>query len=490
MKDARPLPSIRRQLTIQILVGTLVMLFIAGAIFLGVIHRRLVANFDAMLGAEAATLARNAERKGRLIVWDVPDDYSVGSRENAEPAYCQMFLADGTVVGLSQTLGVDNLPRLAGRADVVWDATLPNGRHGRMLQKTFHPTADNAESQAAPDDPHEQTFTIPATLDPAGVDLVLVVARSRERLDGLITSLYVSGAAVAVGLAGALAGLVRVAIGRGLRPIAEINAQIAAIAPDALSARLQVASPPVELAAVETAVNRLLERVERAFEKERRFSSDLAHELRTPIAELRTACEVGARWPDDPESTRQFFSDTRATALHLEKIVTTLLTLSRCEEGKAPVHARRIEVQTLVRSCWQHAAADVAEKRLRFEERIAPGLTIESDEDKLEMVIRNLLENAVAHGEPGTVVECLAAATPNGVELRIINTALDLEPADLEHLFDRFWRKEAARSDRQHVGLGLAITRALCEVLGIRVQVDLRDGNRFEARLLFPDPAR
>ena len=462
------------------------MLFAAGSIFLGVIHRRLVHDFDRMLDAEAEVLVRNAERKGRIIVWDVPDTYSAGSRRNADPAYCQLFLEDGTVAGLSQTLGTDDLPRLTGRGHAVWDARLPNGRRGRLVQRMFRPVSDDTETQALAEDPHEQTFDIPAAMDPASVQLVLVVARSRESLDALLGSLYVAGGAIAVALACALAWLVRRTITRGLLPIEEINAQISAIAPDTLATRLHISAPPVELAAIEATVNRLLDRVEQAFERERRFSSDLAHELRTPIAELRTACEVGERWPDDPESARQFFHDTQAIALQLEKIVGTLLTLSRCEGGNAALQTRRIQVQALVRECWRHAAAAAAEKRLQLDERIGPELTVECDGDKLEIILRNLLENAAAHSEPGTVVECGAATTPGGVELRIVNTAKDLERADLDHIFDRFWRKEASRTDRRHTGLGLSIVRALCEMLGLRLRVDLRDGRRFEATLLFP----
>ena len=245
----------------------------------------------------------------------------------------------------------------------------------------------------------------------------------------------------------------------------------------------------MELAAIETAVNRLLDRVESAFEKERRFSSDLAHELRTPIAELRTACEVGGQWPDDVEATREFFKDTGMIALQLEKIVATMLTLSRCENGTAPVQLRRICVQTLVRECWRHSAPAAEAKRLRFDDRLAPGLAVECDEDKLGIIVRNLVENAVAHSPPDTVVECHGAATPDGVELRLVNTAKDLERADLAHVFDRFWRKDAARSDRSHIGLGLSIARGLCEMLGIRLSVDLREGRLFEARLVFPAPA-
>jgi two-component system sensor histidine kinase QseC len=75
------------------------------------------------------------------------------------------------------------------------------------------------------------------------------------------------------------------------------------------------------------------------------------------------------------------------------------------------------------------------------------------------------------------------------VELRLANSAKNLNRADLEHVFDRFWRKDAARTDRSHIGLGLSIARGMCELLGLRLSVDLRDGSLFEVRLLFPSPA-
>ena len=478
--------SIRRELTIQILAGALVLLLVAGSIFFAAIHQQLTGDFDRMLAAEAETLARNAERKNSTIVWDVPDSYSTGSREKADPAYCQLFLEDGTVAGLSKTLGVENLPRLAGRERAIWNAPLPDGRRGRLVQKIFTPAADNSESQTFTEDPREQTFAIPATMTPADVRLVLVVAHSREELDRVLRTLGLAGGAVAVLLSCGLALLVRRAVARGLRPIDEMNAQIAAIAPDALATRLQVAAPPVELAAIETAVNRLLDRVEGAFKKERQFSSDLAHELRTPIAELRTACEVGARWPDDAENARQFFNDTGAIALQLEKLVATMLALSRCESGAESVQMRSINLPSVFRESWRHSAAAAGEKKLRLDDRIAPDLAVECEGDKLGIILRNLVENAVAHSEPGTVVECGAEAIPGGVEFRLANIAKNLDHADLPHIFDRFWRKDDARTDRSHSGLGLSIARGLCEVLGLRLSVDLREDRRFEARIIFP----
>ena len=485
--------SIRRQLTIQILAGTLVLLLLAGSVLFGVIHRRLVRDFDRLMETEAAALAENTERKGRTLIFDMIAAFAEDAVGSSEAGLCELSLEDGTVVSRSPTLGMEHLPRIAGgRADAVqsWNARLPDGRRGRMLQMAFRPRSDDEQPQAPGEDPHEQIFPIPEGVDAAGVRLVLVVARSRERLDALIASLYLAGAGVAVGLSCALAWFVSRAVTRGLRPLVEINAQIAAIAPDALDTRLDVPAPPLELAAIVATLNRLLARVEKAFVRERRFSSDLAHELRTPIAELRNACEVGGRWPDDAESARHFFEDTRAIALQMETIVTTLLTLAHCESGTALVESRRIRLQDLVRECWRHAAARAAGSGLQLDDRIAPGLTVECDEDKLGLILRNLVDNAFAHSAPGSAVECRSIVTDGSVELLLVNAAHDLDREDLDHIFDRFWRKDSSRSDRQHIGLGLSIARALCELLGLTLRVALLDGHLFEARITFPAPAR
>jgi signal transduction histidine kinase len=171
---------------------------------------------------------------------------------------------------------------------------------------------------------------------------------------------------------------------------------------------------------------------------------------------------------------------------HLDKVVATMITLGRCGNGTAPVQMRRICLPALVRECWGNAAPVVKAKHLQFEDRLASDFAVECDEDKLGIILHNLVENAVAHGTPGTVVECGGGATPGGTELRLVNTAKDLERADPDHVFNRFWRKDAARS---HSGLGLSIARGLCEMLGIRLSVDLREGRLFEARLIFPAPA-
>ena len=483
--------SIRRTLTFHILAGALLMLGLAGVAFFAVINRKLEADLNRTLAADFSLLVEDAERKGHTIIWDIPAAYSASEQESGDNLYCELFLEDGTPKARSASLADDHLPFRPGSLHASWNECLPSGRRARLLSRAFAPRADDGETQHIPDDPNEQMFDLPGNGDPAKARLVLVVAREREALDDLQRVLFIAGGLVAVALSGSLACVVRMSIAQGLKPIAEINAQLAAITPDGLGTRLHIGNPPSELGAVESTVNRLLDRVEKAMERERRFSNHLAHELRTPVSELRTACEVGGRWPDDTDTVRQFFGDIEAIALQLETIVANLLTLARCESGEAASAnaGQTIDLGELVFLCWRPFAIEAEAKRLEWRPSIPAGLTIESDQAKLEFIVRNLLDNAASYAEPGTAVECSAIRTGGGVELTVVNVTDGFNEADLEHVFDRFWRKDAIQGhgSRQHHGLGLSIVRGFCDLLGLRLTVALRACRHFEVRLFFPE---
>jgi signal transduction histidine kinase len=225
--------------------------------------------------------------------------------------------------------------------------------------------------------------------------------------------------------------------------------------------------------------------------RERRFSDDLAHELRTPIAELRTISEVGGRWPEDGEAVRQFFHDTEAIAGQLESTVATLLLLARCEEGGLAVESRAVLLEKLVAESWRQVLAGTAGTAGTaiaglLENRLAPDLAVATDPAQLGMILRNLLDNALTHGVPGQPIRCSSEAMAEGVWVRLENTVADLQPEDLAHLAERFWRKEASRMDRRHVGLGLSIVQAMSRALGVRVEMELTGGTCLVVSLFFP----
>ena len=484
--------SIRAELTVRLVTGTFVMLVVASAIFGAAVHSRLVREFDRALETKARVLAVLTSRKGQSIEVDFSGEYMPEFKSEHKPEYFQILLQDGSVIETSATLGGHRLPVKPPRSNepIFLNLQLPDGRRGRLVQMALLPRAEDEDEPVARETPDEdKLFQIPSALNPASVFVILTVARSRADLDALLISLSVTLGAIGILLLLGIGLLVHLSIRKGLWPIEAINRQVSAIEPDALERRIHLPFPPKELQTILHALNNLLERLQRAFERERRFSSDVAHELRTPVAELRTACEVGERWPEDTESVRSFFYDARGIALQMERIVTSLLVLARCDNGTAPVTREAVHIASLIQECWNRASEEAKTKQLRLDLRIAPGITVSTDPEKFEMIIRNLIENAVCYSAPGGAITCATDDISPGLALAIENQAADLTNEDLEHLFERFWRKDPARSDRGHLGLGLSIVKALSKLLGIGLRINLKEGTVFEVRLSFPAEA-
>ncbi|MCB1055202.1 MAG: two-component sensor histidine kinase, partial [Acidobacteria bacterium] len=111
---------------------------------------------------------------------------------------------------------------------------------------------------------------------------------------------------------------------------------------------------------------------------------------------------------------------------------------------------------------------------------------VESDRGKLELILTNLVSNAVAYSPPGAVVETRIGRSDGEVVVAIANPAPDLEDADLPHLFERFWRKDQARTGGQHVGLGLTLVKSSADLLGLELGVELTPDRRL--RFVLPLP--
>jgi two-component system sensor histidine kinase QseC len=228
---------------------------------------------------------------------------------------------------------------------------------------------------------------------------------------------------------------------------------------------------PGELAPIAARLNELLARLEDSFERERRFSSDVAHEFRTPVAELRSLAELAIKLPD----TRAADADheTLAIALHLESILTRLLALARGEHGGLPVARERVELAALVRDVCESFREKAAARELDLKVNVPADAQAETDPVLLRSILRNLVDNAVAYAPRGGAVEVEAAADNGRLTLRIVNTTDDLEERDLPHLFERFWRKDAARTGDGHTGLGLSLARVFAEGIGCELSATL-----------------
>jgi len=251
--------------------------------------------------------------------------------------------------------------------------------------------------------------------------------------------------------------------------------------------RVNLSAVPGELDAVVSSLNRLLDKLETSLQRERRFTSDVAHELRTPVAEFRAACEVGAKWANDPALVERRFGNLRESAVNMERILSDLLDLSRLDRGTVQLEFKSTGIAALVDSCWERVCNSGIGPGRRFDNRVDRSLRLNTDPHKLEQIVLNLLNNAARYSSPGaTILGESRQVSGGGWELNFSNPTQGFDQEDLRHIFERFWRKDAARTAGGHAGLGLSIVQALADTLGIQVAADLADNGVFSIRLGFP----
>lgn len=448
--------SIRSQLTRHLVLSLAVLLGVGLAAIYATIRHALVGSFDETLRSEAFAVSALTEAEAGRVQFDFSADF-LHSYSAVNPRnYFELWDGAGTSLARSPSLRGADLPlRTDGMPDrpVYWNFKLPDGHAARALAFTFVPDpADNA----------------PARFPVSPV--YLIVAADRRELNETLGGLF---AAIAGGgglLFLAVFLVVPRVLSQGLAPLNQLGEQAARIDAASLASRLACSELPAELRPIGERLNDLLARLESSFERERRFSADLAHELRTPIAELRSLAECALKWPDTRDSASD--SDLLAIATQMETLVTRMLALARAERGQLAPNLVPVDLAFLTTRAWHPFADRAATRNLRpsFSLASAPVL---ADQVLLQSILSNLFANAVEYSPFGGVLRVTGQATANGYALQVSNLAAGLTPADMPRLFDRFWRKETARSGGEHFGLGLNLARTFAAAMGWRLTAQL-----------------
>jgi signal transduction histidine kinase len=470
--------SMRRQLVLALVGGMLAVAMVVGVGLYIYIRNALISENDTALAAKAQMAAgcvHLEQGSFRLAMTrDAVTEFSEGRR------YFQIWRADGGIFARSPSLGGDQLVPLAPTIksnDVVFsDITLPNGHMARAVLFHFVPLPDDADDIPRTD----------AERARASAGLNILAARDRAiidaRLDRIIAALVGGAMVFAAGLWAMFAATVR----RNLRPLSEIADQATRIDANSLQLRFPLKDLPVELVPICARFNDLLGRLDAAFNRERRFTADVAHELRTPIAELRSLAEVAVRWPGDSNSAAVVFGDALDIARHMERMVTTLLTLSRCDAGRMDAQMRAVDVGALVRDAWSFIETSAAGKKISAQIDVPEPCMVKSDPALLASIVSNLLGNAVEYAIAGSTIGVRANRAGPLLSLSISNLTDSLSEADLPHIFEPFWQKDSSRSHGEHSGLGLALVKAYSRILGVKLSVALSEKGVFSISLDMP----
>ncbi len=265
-----------------------------------------------------------------------------------------------------------------------------------------------------------------------------------------------------------LALLIWLAVGAGLAPLAGLAREVARRAPDNL-APLATSNAPQEVSPLLVALNRLFERLKQSLEQERRFTADAAHELRTPLAGVKTQAQVALAATAEAErrhALQQVLTGTDRAA-HL---VEQLLVLARLDPQAAIAADRPVELVPLAQQALADIAPFAASKDIEL--ALAPGEPVSTTGDALllKVLLRNLLDNAVRYTPRGGAVQVVVTASGEGPRLTVSDTGPGIPEAERERVFERFHR--GLGSGEEGSGLGLSIARRIADLHGARLSLE------------------
>lgn len=315
--------------------------------------------------------------------------------------------------------------------------------------------------------------------------VTIALARSTSNVDATIAQLRTT--VLRVGIAGLIVSLslTWLAVRFGLKPIALVTRQITGIQAHTLDQRIDtIETQPAELRPLSRTINALLQRLEQTFQRERSFSADVAHELRTPLAGLQAKLDVALSQPREADSYQQTLRDCQDITTQTSAIVDTLLATTRSSsQSNQPTES--VHLHRLIDRLCVDFEETILDRRLEIQLNIPRDVTIETDPQILAMIIRNLLDNATSYSDQNSVITIASTIITDQTEITFDNQASDLPAHDIDKVFDRFWRSDTSRAATgTHAGLGLSLTRRLVESLGGRIHASVGKG-RFTIKLSF-----
>lgn len=469
--------SIRTRLLTGTILGIVLLLTIFSLMVYIMIRSTLIKQFDTSLASIAQILAASVELDGNEIELEF-EVKQMSEFQNAEhPTYYQLWTSDGEALARSPLLKTDDLIRPEGSLNKLFfmPPLEKNGKTLRSVGLTFVPRdADNDEIDVPLPPTNNKLLTLTVARDSGNLMNQLLFLR-RLLLIASLTVILLSLLIAAI--------IVR----KGLNPLNTIAAEIATMSENNLAKRITTEHVPEEIIPIKNRLNELMSRLETSFNRERQFNADVAHELRTPLAGIRSTIEVTLTRNRQATEYRQALSDCLEITKTMQRMVSNLLVLSGLDAKQKSFQSETVTIAEIVDSCWKSFSGKALPKDITFDNRIDSDIMIETDRQICSIVISNILENAIVYADKGGQIWTSASRNNGIVDISISNTGCELTFEQISHVFDSFWRGDSSRSDvGVHFGLGLALVHKLTEALGGHATAELRSEGIFTLCLNIP----
>ncbi|MCC7294039.1 MAG: HAMP domain-containing histidine kinase [Phycisphaerales bacterium] len=456
--------SLTRRLLAFYLATLMVIVALTCALAWLMMKRALYAAMDDGLQAELLAVASRLEiDEGRLAFEQAPGD--AGEALSAD-AFVLILATHGGVVFSSPALAEDQSLIEAITPDApAYTATcrtlrlFPDQRECRVasLRRVVRPDEDELDEDSA--------------VRPIGAfvfvarPLAPLQATLRRLTSGLIA---VSAAAMLLALAGGA-----FAVRRGLRPLQLVAADLGRVMPENPHLQVSATSVPIELQPVISTIDRLLGRIREELHRQRCLTADIAHDLRTPVAGMRTLLDVSLQRERSAMEYAAAMEQCRGALRRLSALLDDVMVLSRLDAGVDEVRLQRVPLDAIVEDAVATVQPMAAARGVALRCADCRGVELDSDRAKVTQILANLLSNAIEHGRDGKLVEVGFALTPDRVECAIVDQGPGIAAPLRARIFDRFVRGDATRSGEDgHHGLGLPIALGLARLLGGDIRLD------------------
>jgi two-component system heavy metal sensor histidine kinase CusS len=346
-----------------------------------------------------------------------------------------------------------------------------NGTHGQSFRVTGAPAEVGS--------PSTRTDTIEIAIDVSQSDALL--ARYRRWFFAILLGAF------------AIFPLIGYRVARhGIRPVEEIANTARHISSTNLRERILPEGYPFELASLADTFNKMLDRLEESFEQISRFSADIAHDLRTPVNNIRGEAEVALARARTVDEYRDVLGSCLEEAVRLSHLISDLLFLAHAESPLSHVHREQVNVAEMLDGVREYYEASAEDGGISLTTAIAPEPVIaELDRTLLQRAVGNLVSNAVAHTPAGGSI-VLGTALGTGadgstVRIEVSDTGEGIPPEALPKVFDRFYRVDASRSQASGgSGLGLSIVQSIMLLHGGNVEITSQVGQGTRVTLRLP----
>jgi len=496
--------SLRTRLLFGIITGTTILLTVFSLIIYTVTQQTMTQHFDKSLLASAKMLSAVIEEEGVKKEQEGGPKESGHEHEQSSEAegpekgmeidfefdvsmtpefndiyggsYFQVQSFDGKILARSPSLGQATLERSdTGSGELEYrECILPDKKNGRSITYRFVPRVDKGDVVDESRTREER-------------ELHLTVAKEAEGLYShlhFLKWLLFGSSIIVIFISTGLANLVTHTI---LQPVVVLAKKIESISKDNLDRRFPLVDFPGELHPICERMENLLVRLKESFEHESRFNKDVAHELRTPLSGMQTTLEVCLSRDRENEEYREAVHKCLLIVKTMNKLIDTLLSLSKLESSQISVQKDAINIKDLIDDHWRSFADLAYDKEISFENAIAEDLLCRSDKDRLGMVVSNLLDNAATYANEKGRIWVEAQLQEGSVVLSISNTGSILTQEEVGHVFDFFWRKDSSRTDTgRHCGIGLSVVRKVSDVLGIEVKAEIKEDGVFTMLVFIP----